>query len=100
MLLVRTALRKALQCLRMAYTASQLMGSASSSMNRCLKLRMLLIRPDLHNQQTRAVKTISVCLLGSWLRDAHIDVRRMPLSWWLRSARKYCARARRCKKAI
>jgi hypothetical protein len=37
-----------------AYTASQLMGSASSSMNRCLKLRMLLIRPALHKQQQSA----------------------------------------------
>ena len=31
----------------LAHTVSQLMGSASSSMKRCLKLRMLLIRPDL-----------------------------------------------------
>jgi hypothetical protein len=30
------------------------MGSASSSMKRCLKLRMLLMRPDLHSMTETA----------------------------------------------
>lgn len=69
-------------------TASQLMASASSSMKRCLKLSMLLMRPDLQHSGTGTAQ----CVAGGFRKqqpEGCIGEAKASVIW-SRAARKAC----------